>query len=444
MWDIDVRGILLHPTEAKAWLTPGPQAYRLPGFTFTHPEDPFLPNQLEGAWFPGLQNVYGCLLYVMGHVAEWKDSKSRRARVVCVLGIREGCPTRGEWVDIGAVSSGSFAVSEHGGLVRRTLSGLAEGSDEPALQKPWRRRGWFAQAADWIERELPRLGYGPVTEIEQRRSAILRVHTEQEVFYFKAAEDPWNTREPVVADVLGTRYPCLIPRPVSIDASRHWMLTAEFGATLEDPERDEEMLVQVARAYGQMQLDSAAWIYDLAGTVSLDFDLNRLPSAMEEYARDSPVMEMLEPEEVSALQRHLPILHDCVQQLSDSPIPQTIVHGDLGPYNIAQRNGKPLIFDWGTAGISFPFFDIVELLHRVRLNPPSGDSQSQALRQRNLGEVRSRIRTAYLSVWTACAPLSELEKLWAGAELLGFVSMALHLPFPWFPRRVIRWIEDHV
>ena len=134
MWDIDVRGILLHPTEAKAWLTPGPQAYRLPGFTFTHPEDPFLPNQLEGAWFPGLQNVYGCLLYVMGHVAEWKDSKSRRARVVCVLGIREGCPTRGEWVDIGAVSSGSFAVSEHGGLVRRTLSGLAEGSDEPALE----------------------------------------------------------------------------------------------------------------------------------------------------------------------------------------------------------------------------------------------------------------------------------------------------------------------
>ena len=444
MWKTSVWGILLHPTEAKVWTSIDSQGYRLPSLTLDHPESALLPGQQEGA-LPlvlGLREVYGCDLYLMQTVDQWEDSESQQAKIVCVLEIKDGKPTHGEWVDIQTMSSRSFVVPQYRELVRQTLCELEEEGATPP-EFAWQLRGWFEQAVRWVERELSRLSYGPVNNIEQLRtsktSVMLRVHTDQAVFYFKTMVDiHWLANEPVVADTLGTHYPHLIPKPVCIDAARRWMLTAEFGPTLEDPERDQEMLVQAAHTYGQMQLDSAAHLTDLLETDVWGCDLERLLLTWETYLRESKVMKLLEPEEVAALQRHLPQVKEYIRQLADSPIPQTIVHGDFGPYNIAQRNGKPLVFDWTDVGISFPFFDMVELLHRVRPMSAGGDA---SVRTPAVDAIKDRLKTAYLSVWTGCASLAELEHLWTISEPLGFVSMALHLPFPYFPRRVLQYLE---
>ena len=87
----------------------------------------------------------------------------------------------------------------------------------------------------------------------------------------------------------------------------------------------------------------------------------------------------------------------------------------------------------------FPFFDMVELLHRVRPLSAGGDT---SVRTDEVDAIKDRIKTAYLEAWTACVPMSELEKLWTVAQPLGFVSMALHLSFPYFPRRVLRYLEQ--
>lgn len=301
---------------------------------------------------------------------------------------------------------------------------------------------WYQQAVLWIERELPRLGYGSVTNIEQgseNKPHILRISTDQDVFYFKAVpNENWLANEPVVANALSARYPHLVPKPICIDAERRWMLTAEFGPTLENPERDEDMLVRVAYAYGQMQFDSTAHL-DLIEVDTWGCDLERLPLSWETYVHESKVLKDLEPEEVDALQGYVPLIQDYIRQLIDSPIPQTIVHGDFGPYNIAQHNDKPIVFDWTHIGISFPFFDLVELLHRVR---PLSAGRDASVRTPEVDAIKERIKAAYLSAWTACAPLSELEALWVVSEPLGFVSMALHLPFPYFPRRVLQYLES--
>ena len=242
MWKTDVRGILLHPTEAKVWISVDSQGYRLPRFVLDHP-----PNQREGALplIRGLREVYGCDLYLMQTVDQWEASESHRAGLVCVFEIKEGHPTHGEWVDVQTMSKRSFVVPQHGELVRQALCELEEEGATPP-EFPWQRRGWFEQAVQWIERELSRLDYGPVTNIEQGRTSktcfMLRVHTDQAVFYFKTMVDVhWLANEPVIADTLGTRYPHLIPKPVCIDAGRRWMLTAEFGPTLENSDRDKEM-----------------------------------------------------------------------------------------------------------------------------------------------------------------------------------------------------------
>ena len=442
MWKTDVHGILLHPTESKAWLSVDLQGYRLPGLTFGHAEGVYLPNQFDGALIPRLREAYGCDLHLLKQVVEWQDSESQRASVVCVLELEEGQPTQGEWVDIQTMSSRPFSVSEHGQLARQALSELEE--EAPSTQhQPWRRRGWYGQAVRWIEQELPRLGYGSVTHIDQVRStgisAILRAHTGQGVFYFKAVADlPWLTNEPVVADALGTRYPKLIPKPICTDGARRWMLTAAFGPPLNDPERDKEALVQAVCAYGQMQLDSVAHATDLLQTDLFGYDLDRLPSKVEALVRESAVEELLEPEESKLLRHHLSLVSKYSRRLMDSPVPQTIVHGDFTPHNIAQRNGEPLVYDWTNASISFPFFDMVELL-----------------RHREVRTIQSQLKTAYLSAWTGCAPLSELEGLWVASEPLGFLFMALHFramwgdslplgePIPYFLRRALRSIEEN-
>lgn len=441
MWKTDVHGILLHPTEAKVWLLADARGCRLPGFTFTHAKDPYLACHFDGALIPGFREIYGCGIYTMRTASEHSDPKNQRAGVVCILEIREGHPITGEWVDAQTTSSRSFVVPEHEKLVRRTFSELEE-EEATSLRQPWRCRGWYKDAVQWIEQELPRLGYGPVTDIEQGRPAILRAHTGRGVFYFKAITDAWYVNEPVIADTLGTRYPHLIPRPVCIDAERRWMLTPEFGPTLGDPPRDREMLMKAASAYGQMQLDSAAHMDDLLKPDTFGFDLDRLPSTVEKYVRESAVMKLLKPDEVSALQNHLPLLNEYIRQLADSPIPQTLVHGDLGPYNIARRGGGPVIFDWTTATISFPFFDVVELIHRTRSPAGGTPAHTPDQGQREMNEIRQQVKEAYLSAWTELASVEELEAIWKIAEPLGFLSMALHLPYPYFPRRVLRYLEE--
>ena len=53
------------------------------------------------------------------------------------------------------------------------------------------------------------------------------------------------------------------------------MLTPEFGPTLEDPERDIELLTQAVCEFGQMQLDSSAHTDSLMPDDRLGFDLDQ-------------------------------------------------------------------------------------------------------------------------------------------------------------------------
>lgn len=428
MWKTFVRVILLHPIEAKVWLSKDERGYRLPSYTYTYKERAYLTDQYEGAFIPGLQEVCGCPLYLMKSVDQWEDVNCQRARFIGVFGIREGLPKHGEWVDLEAMSLGTFAVRKHGELVQQVLRELeTEESVRPAC--PWQYRGWFEHAVAWIEQELLRLGHGSVTDIEQRRtttdSAILHAQTNHGGFYFKAVANRHKfTNEPVLANALATQYPHLIPKPICIDPERRWMLTPEFGPVIDDPERDIDLLTQAVYTYGQVQLDSATHTTDFLQGDPLGLGLDHFYATVEALIKNKA--EILEPEEVDAFYRHLPLIKEHIQELAGSPIPQTILHGDLGPHNIAQQNGRPVIFDWTRACVSFPFFDLFELLYRVR---PRFPATSVPSRESNLGALnptQDALKTAYLSAWTACAPLSELERLWSIAEPLGNLFLASH------------------
>ena len=98
--------------------------------------------------------------------------------------------------------------------------------------------------------------------------------------------------------------------------------------------------------------------------------------------------------------------------LASYSVPQTLVHGDLHPGNIAQAQGKYRFFDWTDGCISHPFFDLVTLLN-LEIMPP------------NLLAARQDLIRFYLELWTAYEPIERLWSAWQLAQTLGALHQAI-------------------
>ena len=89
-----------------------------------------------------------------------------------------------------------------------------------------------------------------------------------------------------------------------------------------------------------------------------------------------------------------------------------LVHGDLHTGNVAVRDGHHTIFDWTDACVAHPFFDLVTILGSARRFP-------------DIPDARMRMRDAYLSQWTAYAPMDRLREAADLAETLGALHQAV-------------------
>jgi Ser/Thr protein kinase RdoA (MazF antagonist) len=75
-------------------------------------------------------------------------------------------------------------------------------------------------------------------------------------------------------------------------------------------------------------------------------------------------------------------------------VPETLVHGDLHPWNVMAADEKVSIFDWSDSCVSYPFFDLPTYLERTEDE-----------------HARAALLDAYLEVWSDTAPMGELRAL---------------------------------
>ena len=106
------------------------------------------------------------------------------------------------------------------------------GRDVPdPLRAPWTRPGWYERACAWINRALADAHLGPATAVVQHRhwgiSAVMRVETERERYWFKAVFDHFR-REPSVTAYIADLAPGLTAGVVASEASEGWMLLADL------------------------------------------------------------------------------------------------------------------------------------------------------------------------------------------------------------------------
>ena len=105
------------------------------------------------------------------------------------------------------------------------------------------------------------------------------------------------------------------------------------------------------------------------------------------------------------LEAVLPTLKRALAQLAAGPVPETLVHGDLHPWNVMVTTNELRIFDWSDACVSHPFFDLPTYVERA-------NERDQAA-----------LVEAYLEAWADLAPMTELREL---AGLAHPVSLVHH------------------
>ncbi|MBB6571499.1 aminoglycoside phosphotransferase family protein [Kribbella sandramycini] len=294
-----------------------------------------------------------------------------------------------------------------------------EPADPPVIDSvvPWAEPEWYAEALPWIDNHLTRTGR-PVQVRVWGLSNVLRVPTTDGDVYFKAHTHS-STLPPAELPLLFANEPRLltsltgdVPRPLAVDEKRVWMLLPDLGSPLA-AQTDIEVWTEALRSHAQLQRSFVGRTDELFESSCVDRRLSVLESALDRLPLATEWTEDLTPQERDRLPERAAQLRAAISELAAIGVPETLLHGDLHPRNIAVRDGQVLAFDWTDAAVSHPFLDLVTFTEK-----------------RSPLSMNERVRDAYLAEWTEYAPMADLRRALDLATQLGALHQcvtSLHL-----------------
>lgn len=359
-----------------------------------------------------LEELLGAPVTILRYADRISDESRRLLEVVYVLESPEldETPLGAEWAGRETLAELPLAEPGHREIVDRHLRELEQRS-VPAQRVPWAREGWFEEATEWIEESLATRGRQPTGRIEQLRawclSCLLRVPTADGAIFFKATVDsPLFVDEGAVMGELARLFPENVPMPLAVDTPRHWMLLDDLGPEL-GWNAPLDVREEVLRLFAGMQVESSRHVSELLALGCVDRRLGWLAPQIRDLLADDASLAGLEDSEVTTLRALGPKLDTMCVGLDESGVPAALVHGDLHLSNVARMDGRYVLYDWTDAGVTHPFFDLIDVFRE----------QDDA--------VRARLRDAYLSVWLDYEPMDRLLELWRDAEPLALLHHAV-------------------
>jgi aminoglycoside/choline kinase family phosphotransferase len=218
--------------------------------------------------------------------------------------------------------------------------------------------------------------------------------------------------EPVLLQKLSEARPGEVPAPLAIDQERAWMLLPDLGSPLA-AETDVSLWMDSLRGHARLQRGFADQTERLLSFSCVDRRLTVLDRELDRLFGPNPATEQLEPGERAKLPRRADRLREAINELAAIGVPETLLHGDLHPRNLAVREGRVLAFDWTDAAVAHPFLDLVTFIEKR--SPISTDP---------------RVKDAYLAEWEAYASPASLRRALELAGELGAlhqVMTSLHL-----------------
>jgi hypothetical protein len=400
--------IIPHPETPQGLVLAGETGWTLPTVALEHA----WPLELERL-NQALGQTLGISVSVLRRVAGRVDTAQRRAYMTYLLENHSPDwvpPAHGRWVRQADLGDLAWAVPEHRAVLAECLAEVESGR-LPEQRVPWARPGWLTEARAWVEAQLTHLGTPLVAPIEQVKnwglSCLLRAPTADGAVYFKAtATLPLFVHEPTVMAGLAQMYPQHVPAPLCWDGPRRWMLLPDIGTVLGN-NNTLEARTTMLHLFGTMQRDSASRVEELFAIGCVDRRPERLAVQLDALLQDADALAGLNEAEMARFQALGPRLQTTCARLAQSPLPPTLVHGDLHLKNVAVKAGRYQFFDWTDACVTHPFLDMSTIYN-----------EADAARH-------TYLRDTYLAPWTAYAPVERLLVDWTLAEPLCHLHQAI-------------------
>jgi phosphotransferase family enzyme len=242
------------------------------------------------------------------------------------------------------------------------LDGTATGPGRPS----WSRPGWLARASSWMADRLDGIGSPLVADPQMHAlwglSAVIRGETGDGAFFLKACSPVFPT-EPAITRVLAASDPDLLPTVVAVDEAENWLLMGDIGkAFVGDAPVGRWPAGLAAQAAIQRRWlgrtdELAAAGFERRGLAELASQIPGLP--------ELPLLAPMKPESMRGLVAAIPRLVEACERLTAVGPPETIVHGDLHPWNVADIDGRSIVFDWSDSCVGHPFLDLVTYVGRT-------------------------------------------------------------------------------
>jgi aminoglycoside phosphotransferase (APT) family kinase protein len=200
--------------------------------------------------------------------------------------------------------------------------------------------------------------------------------------------------EPALTRLVADMLPGHAPPIIATDEERAWLLLEDMAGADEEHEDGPPSGIgtAAARIAATLQLRSLDHLDEIeaAGVPARGLDETR--HAFDDLLASSVELDQLSRAELAAARALRPDVHAVIDELASLGLPETLVHGDLHPGNVAHDGDLVVLYDWSDAAVSHPFLD---LEHLVRSLPADE------------GELA---RAAYADVWRAAYPEVDLNR----------------------------------
>ena len=186
--------------------------------------------------------------------------------------------------------------------------------------------------------------------------------------------------------LLAREVPERVLTPIAADEERAWLLLPDGGPTIGDSDADPEAVIAALVEYGRLQRALAPHAEEMLALGVHDMRPAIMPARFHEALAAAG-----HPAAVAALE---PTVDEWCEQLAASPLPASLDHNDLHPWNIL---AGPRYYDWGDAVVAHPFAAM--LVPLGYLQHVHGDA------------VLARARDAYLEGFGAPGELGDTLEL---------------------------------
>lgn len=425
------------PGEARLLLLPGPEGWRLPGFS-------------EGArrYWQDVDHVNAWLRQGLGAPATTlrclaigyspDDELLSKVYAATLDDPAWPGPPGARWVTPAELRGLRLTGAGHGGAVAEWLGWYAAGAPPPPLRAPWYTPGWHAEATAWAVAALERAGLpptGPAVQLRSwQRSAILRLPTAEGPAYFKAVP-PVFGHEPALTAALAAADPARFASPIAVEPARGWLLMREVrGPTLDTlrSARDVRRWQDALASFAEVQIATVGRLDELRALGVPERPLatlaDRLPPLLADPAATLPGRPAgLSAEERARLWALAPRLRDMADELDAFGLPPALEHGDFWAGQVIATDDGYAFLDWAESSIAHPFFSLLLFLVEIEDFFP------------RVPGVRERLRDAYLEPWAALAPGADLVRAFELAQPLAALHHALSYYAAILPCLEVRW-----